>query len=155
MYFWHIFVIFCGESLIQDCVKSVLIHSYSGLYFLAFGLNTQRNELSLRIKVNASKFGPVQLRMRTLFTQGKVFRHFDLFHEVMKLQMFQFDISDVVTTKVENILPCFSSHFLLLLLLLMLLLILWRKNRKQIFYGVFWPFFTNSWSFEWLNPAST
>ena len=155
MYFWHIFVIFWSKSLIQDCVKSLLIQSYSGLYFLAFGLNTQRNEVSLRIQVNASKFEPVQLRMRTLFTQGKVFRHFDLFHEVMKLQMFQFDISDVVTTKVENILPCFSSHFLLLLLLLMLLLILWRKNRKQIFYGIFCPFFTNSWSFEWLNPAST
>lgn len=67
------------------CVR---ILSFYGLYFLAFGLNTQRNEVSLRIQVNASKFEPVQLRMRTLFTQGKVFRHFDLFHEVMKLQMF-------------------------------------------------------------------
>ena len=38
------------------CVKSVRIWSFSGLYFAAFGLNTER-------------YGPEKLRIRTLFTQ--------------------------------------------------------------------------------------
>ena len=43
------------------CVKSVYIRNFSGPYFPAFGLNTERP--------NAGKYGPEKLRIRTLFTQ--------------------------------------------------------------------------------------
>ena len=43
------------------CVKSVRIRSYSGPYFLAFGLNTDRYSVRLRIRENTgqknSKYG--------------------------------------------------------------------------------------------------
>ena len=44
------------------CVKNVHIRSYSGLYFLAFGLNTEKYEVSLRTEYKCRK-------IRTLFTQ--------------------------------------------------------------------------------------
>ena len=37
------------------CVKSVRIRSYSGPYFTAFGLNTERYGVSLRIQSNCGK----------------------------------------------------------------------------------------------------
>ena len=42
------------------CVKSVRIRSYSGLYFLIFGLNTERYGVSLRIQ---SKGGKIRTRI--------------------------------------------------------------------------------------------
>ena len=42
------------------CVKSVLIRSYSGPYFPAFGLNTEKCGLSLRIQ---SECGKIQTRI--------------------------------------------------------------------------------------------
>ena len=38
-----------------DCVKSVHIRSYSGPYFPAFGLNTERYSVSLRIQSECGK----------------------------------------------------------------------------------------------------
>ena len=35
-----------NESFDSHCVKSVRIRSYTGLYFLAFGLNTERIQKS-------------------------------------------------------------------------------------------------------------
>ena len=37
------------------CVKRVRIHSYSGPYFLAYGLNTERYSLSLHIQSECGK----------------------------------------------------------------------------------------------------
>ena len=52
------------------CVKSVQIRSFSGPYFPAFGLNTERYGVSLRIQ---SEYGEIRtrkkLRIWTLFTQ--------------------------------------------------------------------------------------
>ena len=44
----------------DHCVKSVCIRSYSGLYFPAFGLNTERYFVSFRIKF---KFGKIRTRI--------------------------------------------------------------------------------------------
>ena len=63
-----------------DCVKSVRIRSFSGLYFPAFGPNTEIYKvlskiyevLCLFISVfspNAGKCGPEKFRIRTLFTK--------------------------------------------------------------------------------------
>ena len=53
----------------NHCVKSVHIRSYSGLYFPAFRLNSERYSVSLRIQAECRKYGPEQLRIRTLFMQ--------------------------------------------------------------------------------------
>ena len=42
-------------GVVIDCVKSVHIRSYSGRYFPAFKLNTERYGVSLRIQANAGK----------------------------------------------------------------------------------------------------
>ena len=39
----------------NHCVKSVRIRSYSGLHFPAFGLNTERDGVSLRIQSECGK----------------------------------------------------------------------------------------------------
>ena len=41
--------------IIINCVKSVLIGSFSGPYFPAFGLNTERYRISLRIQCKSGK----------------------------------------------------------------------------------------------------
>ena len=41
--------------IIIHCVKSVLIGSFSGPYFPAFGLNTERYRISLRIQCKSGK----------------------------------------------------------------------------------------------------
>ena len=48
------------------CVKSVRIRSFSGPYFPAFGMNTKTPYFSV-FSPNAGKYGPQQLRIRTLF----------------------------------------------------------------------------------------
>ena len=40
---------------VEYCVKSVRIRSFSGLYFPAFGLNTGRYSVSLRIQSECRK----------------------------------------------------------------------------------------------------
>ena len=44
---------------VKQCVKSVRNRSFSGLYFPAFGLNTERYRVSLRIQ---SKCGKIRTR---------------------------------------------------------------------------------------------
>ena len=51
------------------CVKSVRIRSYSGAYFPAFGLWTERYSVSLRIQSQYGKIEPEKLWIRTLFKQ--------------------------------------------------------------------------------------
>ena len=51
------------------CVKTVRIWSFSGPYFLAFGLNTERYSYLSVFNLNAGKYRPEKLRIRTLFTQ--------------------------------------------------------------------------------------
>ena len=68
-------IIFCWKfarvsNLPYPCVKSVRIASYSGLYFRAFGLNTERYGVSPRIQ---SEWG----KMRTRITLNT-----DTFHAV-------------------------------------------------------------------------
>ena len=68
--------------LLLRCMKSVSIWSFSGLCFLAFGLNTERKRSKLfksfthcaltfirSIQSECGKYGPEKLRRRTLFTQ--------------------------------------------------------------------------------------
>ena len=57
-----------------QCLKSVRTRSFSGPYFLAFGLNTPY--LSV-FSPNAGKYGPEKFQIRTLFTQ--CLRHFRVF----------------------------------------------------------------------------
>ena len=61
-----------------QCVKSVRIWSFSGLYFPAFGLNTEKYGVSLsaNISPNAGKYGPKKLWTRALFTQCLFWRFF-------------------------------------------------------------------------------
>ena len=51
-------VFFLNELRFRHCVKSVRIQSYSGPYFLAFGLNTERYKESQR------SISPYSVRMR-------------------------------------------------------------------------------------------
>ena len=46
------------SELYLHCEKSVRIRSYSGPYFPAFGLNTERYTVSLRIQSEWGKCGP-------------------------------------------------------------------------------------------------
>ena len=50
-------------------VKSICIRSFFGPHFPAFGLNTERYGVSLRIQSDGEKYGPEKLRIRKLFTQ--------------------------------------------------------------------------------------
>ena len=52
------------KASILNCVKKVRIRSYSGPYFPAFGLNTERYCLSLRIQSECGK-------IRTRITPNK------------------------------------------------------------------------------------
>ena len=57
-------------SIQQHCVKSDQIRSFSGPYFLVFGLNTEIYSVNLRISPITGKYGP-----------GKT-PHLDTFHVV-------------------------------------------------------------------------
>ena len=54
---------------VLHCVKSVRIRSFSGPYFPAFRLNTERHGLSFRIQSECGKYGPEKRQLRTPFTQ--------------------------------------------------------------------------------------
>ena len=75
--FWCLFLsnnIIITEFLVreQHCVKSVRIQNFSGLYFPAFGLNTERYSVSLRIQSECWKIWTRKtLWIWTLFTQCK------------------------------------------------------------------------------------
>ena len=53
----------------SQCVKSVPIRSFSGPYFSAFGLNTERYSVSLCIQSKCRKTRTRKLPIQTLFTQ--------------------------------------------------------------------------------------
>ena len=53
-------------SQVFHCMKSVRILSFSGAYFPAFGLNTERYRV---FSPHSGKYGPEKLQIRTLFTQ--------------------------------------------------------------------------------------
>ena len=52
IFFWNYIL---QKLLIQQCVKKVRILSFSGPYFPAFGLNTERYPVSLRIQSKCRK----------------------------------------------------------------------------------------------------
>ena len=82
-YWQKLLLIEKSKYLHNHCEKSVLIRSYAGPYFPAFGLNTERYKVFYDSKIdkkrnmkylsvfspNAGKYGTEQLRTRTLFTQ--------------------------------------------------------------------------------------
>ena len=51
------------------CMKSIRIRSFSGPYFLAFGLNTERYSVSLRIQFECKK-----IRTRKILNTGTFYR---------------------------------------------------------------------------------
>ena len=63
-------------------VKRVRIRSFSGAYFLAFGLNTELYYYHSVFGQNVEKYGPEKLQIRILFTQRnlclKYLMNFDL-----------------------------------------------------------------------------
>ena len=75
--------------LCKHCVKSVCIRSYSGPHFPTFGMNTERNGVSLRIQSECGK-------MRTRMTSNM-----DIFYAVKtaysnKYQIFTFNKNKLV-----------------------------------------------------------
>ena len=48
-------MLFCADCNVNYCAKSVLIRSYSGPNFPAFGLNTERYGVSFRIESECGK----------------------------------------------------------------------------------------------------
>ena len=73
IHFWKV-IIFTKINSIKinscknyHCVKNVRIRSFSGPYFPAFVLNTERYLFVLSL--NGEKYGPEQPRIRTLVTQ--------------------------------------------------------------------------------------
>ena len=53
----------------KHCVKNVHIWSFSGLYFPAFGLNTARYSISIRIQSKFRKYEPENIQIQTLLMQ--------------------------------------------------------------------------------------
>ena len=82
----HIFLIYLVYRFsrhTQHCVKCVQIRSFSGLYFPAFGLNTERYEISFRIH---SECGKIRTR------KNSVFGHFSrsaVYHLIYSIYHFQ------------------------------------------------------------------
>ena len=66
----------CLHFWALHCVKSVRIQSYSGPYFPAFGLNTERYSVSLRIQSECGK-------IRTRITPNT-----ETFHAVLPIHLF-------------------------------------------------------------------
>ena len=75
---------FRKQETIRDnqCVKRVHIRSFSGPYFPALRLNTERYSYHSAFRPNAEKYGPDKLQIRILFTQWilslKYFMSFNL-----------------------------------------------------------------------------
>ena len=63
--------------VLVHCVKSIHIRSFSGPYFIAFGLNTEwyRSTYLSVFSQNVWKYGPEKLRIWTLFTQWLLARY--------------------------------------------------------------------------------
>ena len=60
------------------CVKSVRIRSHCGPYFPAFGLNTERYRVPLRIQSECKKIAPEQLRYGHYSRSGRDYPDFDV-----------------------------------------------------------------------------
>ena len=71
---WKTVNYFC-KTVYLMCVKSVRIRSFSGPYFLVFGLNMERYGVSLHIQTEGDKIRTIKLRIRTLFTQCTAVNH--------------------------------------------------------------------------------
>ena len=76
-----------GNQTMKHCVKRVRIRSYYGLYFPAFGLNTDRYGLSLRIQSECGK-------IRTRITPNT-----DTFHTVKFSQLIEYNIRNIFLEK--------------------------------------------------------
>ena len=79
----------------HHCVKSVRIRSYSDPYFPAFGLNTERYFVSLRIQ---SECGKIWTRITP---------NTDTFHAVIKMKSIKY-----IVTPVIEFLPQIASNFI-------------------------------------------
>ena len=66
-----------GQQFQLHCIKSLRIRSYSGLYFPAFRLNTERHGVSLRIQSEYAK------------NRIRIISNTDTFHEVLDLHGFR------------------------------------------------------------------
>ena len=63
-----------GDLWLTHCVKSVQIRSFSGPYFPAFGLNTERYAISLYSVRMWKNTNQKKLRIWTLFTQWLIYQ---------------------------------------------------------------------------------
>ena len=95
--------------------QSVCIGSFSGPYFRAFGLNTERYRVSLRIQSKCEKIKTRKLQIRTLFTQCKCFSSRDIVwfqHENLNpiLQKFLVAVNVVKCHFVITATPCNACH---------------------------------------------
>ena len=68
-YFFSVSHQFAGLHLLDHCVKSFHIRSYSGSYFPAFGLKRERYVVSHRIQSECRKVRTTITPNGTLFTQ--------------------------------------------------------------------------------------
>ena len=59
------------EHFSKHYVNSVPIRSFPGQCLLAFGLNTERHGVSLRVQSECGKYVPVKLQILTLLSQRK------------------------------------------------------------------------------------
>ena len=98
----------CWLLKLPHWVKSVCVRSYSGMHIPAFGLNTERYFVSLRIRQNTGKCRPESLRIRTLFTQCQltyciwsINRHLWKWEFPISKGMFKKSQSDHEVTKVN------------------------------------------------------
>ena len=86
----------------KHCVKSVRMRSYSGSHFHAFGLNTERYEVSLRIQSECGK-------IRTTITPNT-----DTFHAVENSNNFETIFlveNNMVTSDDQKITDTFIEYF--------------------------------------------
>ena len=65
------FMIITLEHFSKHYVNSVPIRSFPGQCLLAFGLNTERHGVSLRVQSECGKYVPVKLQILTLLSQRK------------------------------------------------------------------------------------
>ena len=91
------------EEFSLHCLRSVRFRSYSGPYFLAFGLNTERYSVSLRIHSECGK-----LRTRTTSNT-------DTFHALLgeykieNVKIFTQSLTKIFCIRVFNVGGCLAS----------------------------------------------
>ena len=131
---------FC-QTLHKKCSYSVLFRSAFFPHFPAFGLNTERYSLSLRIQSKCGKIrekcGPEQLRIRALYMQWKWRQwnkscnefHFCVFHVNSYKILSRHWIENVHFARIEILCKHLSLFFTYYNWT-------WRKHRAQILYYV-------------------